>query len=197
MTLSKIFRNSLIGCTLFVMMCFILFVSILSNGRKKEGGAQHYVVQRAIQKREGSSKDIFLVKNNQERLHYRIESAVSFLKLVGEARKLKLVEEMSQIRCWMEESAIDRGVRQIRYFETEQGRYDFNKQQFDAGKILVSLYNMEGNSLCSLPKKEQIVLQGEAEDVFFSLSSQDPKLQAKHFKAHFSLIPKMLEKSGI
>ena len=138
MAWSRKFRHSGTLCFLCVAVCSFLFTLPLCFWEKtpfKLRRAQHA----AVQKREGSSKDIFLMKQNRVRLHYRIESALSFLRLLPKERKLKIVEEMEQIRCWMEEEN-----RQLRYFETDKGVYNFNQQQFNARKVFVSLYQHEG-----------------------------------------------------
>jgi hypothetical protein len=143
----------------------------------------------ALQIREGVSKDLYIVKQDRSRLHYKIESASSICKLASHDRKIEITEELNAIQCWAQEkiylSAHD-AMQQVHYFEAQKGVYDFNTQRFSAPDVFLSLFRQTGEDIIKTTENRTLLMEGVAQNVSFSMASKDPSLQTTHFKANLS-----------
>ncbi len=138
-------------------------------------------------------KDIWFAEENNQRLHYRIESASSSLILEPKGRKIDVIERLEQMRCWMQDKlvagATQRDVtQQTRYFTAREGTYHFLTQQLIAEKATLSLYRMPGDTLPEIGHMPQYdpFLSGEAQKIALSVAGNAPKFQAYDFKASLS-----------
>ena len=140
----------------------------------------------ATQSREGVRKDIWFSQEDKSRLHYRIESESSLLTMAPNNGKFEMVENLSNIRCWMQEKlyGADQGqMQQIRFLKAAEGIYRFNEQEFLANSVDISLFRMPGHELATPTSSKAAFLNGNAEDISFSVSGKTPQFQAHHFTA--------------
>jgi len=140
----------------------------------------------ATQSREGVRKDIWFSQEDKSRLHYRIESDSSLLTMVPNKGKFNMVENLSNIRCWMQEKLYGTEqdqMQQIRFLKASEGLYRFNQQQFQANSVDISLFRMPGHELATPTSTKAAFLNGNADDISFSVSGKTPQFQAHHFTA--------------
>jgi hypothetical protein len=147
------------------------------------------VTRSTYQTRESVRKDIWIADANSDRLHYRIESKSSLLKLIPKEHKSEIIEQLQGIKCWMQDklyaaSEAATPMQQVRYLEADQGTYRYNSQHFDANSVSLSLLRLPGH-LLSFPFDPQAepFLKGVAQNVSFSIDEGIPKFQARNFKA--------------
>ncbi len=137
-------------------------------------------------------KDIWVTEENQQRLHYRIESASSSLTLEPKGHKMDIIEHLEQMRCWMQDKLLTSNKndvsQQTRYFTAREGVYHFLSQQLIADKATLSFYRMAGDKLPELGRLpiSEPFLTGEAKQIAFSVSGSTPMFQAYDFKASLS-----------
>lgn len=151
------------------------------------------VSQNAYQTREGVRKDIWTTEANNVRMHYRIESKSSILKLTPRESKMELVENLQGIKCWMQDKLLltsesqsgfqGTPLQQIRYLEANEGSYRYNTQQFEASSVSLSFLRLPGHVLMFDVGPKDAFLRGIAQNVTFSISEGVPLFQAQNFKA--------------
>ena len=141
------------------------------------------------QQRKGVRKDIWVSQEDQSRLQYRIDSVSSVLTLIPKKGKFEVVENLENIKCWMQDKLYfatgkEEAMQQTRYLEADSGEYRFNTQEFIAQKVGLSLFRIPGHAL---PKQQldmkKAYLKGIAQDVSFSLAGKIPHFHAQDFKA--------------
>src|SRR5579883_2379855 len=109
------------------------------------------------QKRSQVCKDIWFSSEGAQRLHYRIESAASSLNLQPMKSKVDIVEQLHDMRCWMQDKIVkaagsDGASQQTRYFTASQGVYRFLSQSLVADQATLSLYRITGEHLPEIGK---------------------------------------------
>lgn len=103
------------------------------------------------QTRGGVRKDLWLSQQDRTRLHHRIDSKSSVLTLLPIGDKVDIIENLQQIKCWMQDKLYAQGnvaMQQMRFFEADQGIYQHSTQRFAANSVILSLFGFEG---CSFP----------------------------------------------
>ena len=146
------------------------------------------VSKNTYQTRSDVRKDIWTAEEDHKRLHYRIESKSSILKLVPGEKKAELVENLQDIKCWMQDklytgSSQNAPMQQVRYLEADRGTYRYSAQQFDARTVSISLLRLPGHRLSFDVGAQDAFLKGIAQRVSFSISDGTPQFQAQNFKA--------------
>lgn len=145
--------------------------------------------QHAYQTRSGVRKDIWATEAGNVRMHYRIESQSSLLKLTPTERKMELVENLKGIKCWMQDKLLltsetqGAPLQQVRYLEAEEGTYLYNTQQFNADSVSLSFLRLPGHTLTFDVGPKDAFLRGIAQKVSFFISEGAPQFQAQNFKA--------------
>ena len=142
--------------------------------------------QQTHQTRGGVRKDLWLSQENQTRLHYRIDSQSSILTLLPIDDKLDIIENLQQIKCWMQDKLYVQGstlMQQMRFFEAEQGIYQYSSQRFAANSVALSLFRIPGIQLPNSVDPKAAFLRGIAQDVSFSIAGKATHFQAQRFKA--------------
>ena len=148
--------------------------------------AAQSLTQSTTQTRSGVRKDIFFTQDDASRLQYRIESESSVLTLAPINNKMDIVENLHNIRCWMQEKLFDMQTapsQQIRYLKANEGTYRFSQQQFLANSVALSLFRLPGHTLSTPTSTEKAFLKGLADEVSFSVSGKTPQFVAHHFTA--------------
>jgi hypothetical protein len=138
------------------------------------------------QRREGVRKDIWFTQEDRSRLHYRIDSEASTLTLLPIDDKLDIIENLEHIKCWMQDKLYLAGespMQQMRFFEADQGTYQYTTQQFLAQTVTLSLFRIPGHALPLRFDPSAAFLRGIAQDVSFSVSGKTTQFQAERFKA--------------
>lgn len=176
--------------TLGIIKLCVITESDISLYKAKLAQYQQMIAQSssdsASQTREGVRKDIWFSQDNDLRLQYRIESDSSILTLVPEKGKLDIVENLSNIRCWMQEKLTQTpagATQQLRYLQAAEGIYRLSKQNFFASSVTLSLFRLPGHELTTPTNTSQAFLKGQAEDISFSVSGKTPHFEARHFNA--------------
>lgn len=142
--------------------------------------------QSATQTRQGVRKDIWFLQEDASRLHYRIESESSLLTLDPAGGKFDIVENLSSIRCWMQEKLYDSGpssMQQLRFLQAQEGIYRFRQQEFIASSVALSLFRLPGHELVTPTTTRDAFLKGNAENISFSVSGKTPQFEAHKFTA--------------
>jgi len=143
----------------------------------------------ATQTRIGVRKDIFFSQEGSRRLHYRIESSSSVLTMVPEKNKIEILENLSDIQCWMQEKLYEVGnssMQQLRHLQAAKGTYNLSKQEFVASNVMLSLFRLPGHDLKTSIPLSKAFLTGKAEDILFTVSGKTPKFEAHQFNASFT-----------
>lgn len=140
----------------------------------------------ATQTREGVRKEIWFSQEDKSRLHYRIESDSSVLTLAPSGGKFDLIENLSNIRCWMQEKLYETGasqMQQVRFLQASEGIYRYSQQQFLANSVALSLFRLPGHELITPLSTREAFLKGNARDISFSVSGKTPQFEAHQFTA--------------
>lgn len=148
--------------------------------------AQQALEGSASQERRGVRKDIWFTQEDSSRLQYRIESDSSLLTLAPEGGKFDIVENLHNIRCWMQEKVFTTGssaMQQLRFLQASDGTYSLSRQQFNAHSVALSLFKLPGHTLLMPTNTKQAFLKGTAEDISFTVSGKNPQFQAHNFSA--------------
>ncbi len=142
--------------------------------------------QKTHQNRSGVRKDLWISQQDRTRLHYRIDSKSSVLTLLPIDDKMDIIENLQQIRCWMQDKLYAQGsssMQQMRFFEADQGTYQYSTQQFNANSVALSLFRIPGIQLPIVVDPKTAFLRGIAQDVSFSIAGKTTQFQAQRFKA--------------
>lgn len=156
--------------------------------QQKAAASSNSLASAVQQNRQGVVKEIYFSQEDNTRLHYRIESASSFLTLTPDGNKFDLNEKLEKIKCWMQDklyytSPGTGAMQQMRFLEAEDGIYRYNTQQFLANQVNLSLYRISGHELPPSPMEENPFLRGIADEVSFAVSGKTPQFNASHFRA--------------
>ena len=191
-------RKTVVFSLCFLTAAFILVVarlclvtsSDIASYKKRAAAykaiAKESISKTATQKRQGVSKDIFFTQEDGTRLQYKIQSSASQLNLVPSGSKIDVVEQLSDIECWLQEKLFSNAgtsSQQIRYLKAESGLYSLSRQQFLAGKVKVSLFRKPGINLVLPSNNAEAFLSGSAHDVVFTVSGKEPHFEAHDFEA--------------
>lgn len=140
--------------------------------------------KKSYQYRSGVRKDLWLAQEDHTRLHHRIASQSSRLTLVPIDDKVDIIEHLQNLQCWMQDKIfLPTATQQLRYFEAEQGIYQYSIQRFAASSVILSLFRLQGTDLPFSLNPKTAFLQGIAQDVSFSIAGKATQFQAKQFKA--------------
>ncbi|QZA59189.1 hypothetical protein [Candidatus Rhabdochlamydia porcellionis] len=140
----------------------------------------------ANQTRLNVTKDIWLTQDNNSRLHHRIASRSSLLVLKPNEGKFKLIEELDQINCLMQERIYySNGVamQQVRLLEANSGQYHFSEKQLLSQGVSISVYKLNTHTLPQEIFLTSPIFSGNAENISMIISGKTPELQAKGFIA--------------
>lgn len=157
--------------------------------KEQELSSSQLVSKHAYQTRSGVRKDIWATEANGVRMHYRIESESSLLKLTPTQRKMELVENLKGIKCWMQDKLLltsetqGAPLQQVRYLEADKGTYLYNTQKFDADTVSLFFLRLPGHNLTFDSGPKDAFLKGIAQKVSFFISEGAPQFQAQNFKA--------------
>jgi hypothetical protein len=138
------------------------------------------------QTRGGVRKDLWLSQQDHSRLHYRIDSKSSVLTLLPIDDKVDIIENLQHLKCWMQDKLYAQGdvvMQQMRFFEADQGIYQYSTQRFAANSVILSLFRVPGAVLPSSVDSSKAFLRGIAQDVSFSIAGKTTQFQAQKFKA--------------
>ncbi len=142
--------------------------------------------QQTHQNRRSVRKDLWLSQQDRTRLHYRIDSKSSVLTLLPIDDKVDIIENLQQIQCWMQDKLYAQGdvpMQQMRFFEADQGIYQYSSQRFAANTVTLSLFRIPGLQLPTTIDPRTAFLRGIAQDVSFSVAGKTTQFQAQKFKA--------------
>lgn len=138
------------------------------------------------QERIGVSKDLWIANKEGERRHHHITSPHSTLVLVKKGREVELIEEMKEMRCYLQDRVEKRGeewVQNMRYLEAEEGTYRYSDQLFDAHRLSLAFFELPGQEVRAPLKGEEAYLTGVAKEASFSFKEGVPHIEAGSFKA--------------
>lgn len=131
----------------------------------------------------------FWIAEEKDRLHHRIESPRSTLFAHFEGKKTKIIEQMIEMKCYIQERLMhsEEGLKQkLRYIESEEGFYHYDNHHFNAEHVFIAFFDMPGNHLQRNLNLEKAHMTGHASQVQLSLANQNPTFYAEKFKAHIN-----------
>ncbi|HEX2579173.1 MAG TPA: hypothetical protein VHK67_02070 [Rhabdochlamydiaceae bacterium] len=161
----------------------VKYVKLLEAGRAVARATKN---EQTHQTRGGVRKDLWLSQEDHSRLHYRIESKSSVLTLLPIDDKVDIIENLQHLKCWMQDKLYAEGdvvMQQMRFFEADQGVYQYSTGQFAANSVILSLFRVPGVQLPTTIDPSKAFLQGIAQDVSFSIAGKTTQFQAQKFKA--------------
>jgi hypothetical protein len=161
----------------------VKYAKMLETGRAIAKATQN---EQSHQTRGGVRKDLWLSQQDLSRLHYRIDSKSSVLTLLPIDDKVDIIENLQHIKCWMQDKLYAQGdvvMQQMRFFEADQGIYQYSTQRFTANSVILSLFRVPGALLPSSVDLSKAFLRGIAQDVSFSIAGKTTQFQAQKFKA--------------
>lgn len=184
-----------IGCTLLLIITFIwgwFFLRVRPIDKTKvlcllEKQQSMTGFLSANQKRLKVTKDIWLTQDDNSRLHSRIASQSSLLVLKPNEKKLKLVEELHQISCLMQERLYyneELPMQQVRLLEASSGEYHFSEKQLLSQGVSISVYRLSTHLLPQKIFSASPIFSGNAENISLITSGRTPDFKAKDFIAH-------------
>jgi hypothetical protein len=159
------------------------YVKLLEAGRAVAKATRS---EQTHQTRSGVRKDLWLSQQDRSRLHYRIDSKSSVLTLLPIDDKVDIIENLQHIKCWMQDKLYAEGdvvMQQMRFFEADQGIYQYSTQRFAANSVVLSLFRIPGIQLPTAVDPSKAFLRGIAQDVSFSIAGKATQFQAQKFKA--------------
>lgn len=133
------------------------------------------------QHRRGVRKELWLVDAEGNRLHHKVYSTSSVLMLEPKGPRIELMEKLQGVECLIQDRA--NSSAELRLLRADEGLYSYRDLSFLAHSVAVSLFRLpEGE----IPENIDVLspfLQGIAQDVRFSVSSEGPQFSAQRFKA--------------
>ncbi len=134
------------------------------------------------QYRLGVTKDLWMVEG-RERLHHRICSGYSLVKVCPRRREGKLVEQLRDVSAVVQEK-IERlpGKRrqQLRFIRTKQAMYNYSSHTFFSEWVELALARIEGVELpLERVAEKECYAKAMAQEATFFFLAPTPKLQAK------------------
>ena len=142
------------------------------------------------QNRTGVIKNIWYTPSEKnERLHFKMISEFSELKFLHENNSSIVTEELSNVKCLMQESMgeDDTGAfQQIRLLHAKEATYNYTSSVFNAESVFLDVYRIPGHELPSLEKLLEYspFLKGIAKTVAFTLEGGALNFEASQLKAH-------------
>lgn len=133
------------------------------------------------------TKNIWLTQDDNSRLHHRIVSKSSLLVLKPNGGKLKLIEELNQINCLMQERIYYNNglaMQQVRSLKAKAGEYHFLEKQLLSQGVSISVYKLNTHILPQEILSITPIFSGNAENISLITLGKTPEFQAKGFIAH-------------
>lgn len=185
---TAIFSTLILGCAVSCWLFKLLYISQKDRDRYAQMMARGKTIARVSQNQEsqqqrlGVRKDLWLAQEDKSRLHHCILSQTSLLTLLPVDDKVDIVEHLQNLHCWMQDKLYP-DTQQVRYFEAEQGLYQYSIQKFTASRVALSLFRLPGSQLPSTIDPKKAFLRGVAQDVSFAIAGKATQFQAEQFKA--------------
>lgn len=134
------------------------------------------------------SKEIWFTQEDRSRLHYRIHGESSLLTLEPVGKKIHVVENLNQVKCWMQDrlylqANTNQPMQQMRFWEADHGVYRYTTQQLLAQDVNISIFRLPGHALPYTCDPRIAFLNGIANNVSFSMTGKTPQFEANQFKA--------------
>lgn len=194
-----------------LLFCSLLGYLIFSLGHYTEediasyqklvrGDQEYNQMHISRQQRMGLKKDIFFREKDQS-LQLHIESQKADLILERQEGKLEVVEQLNDVICLLQEellfvlpdgrethfSSDGKGipVQKLVRLEANEASYFYKNEMFVAENVKVMRYLAAGHSLEEASAKMELLSDGLAKKVEFSLSGSGLKFNAEQFKAKF------------
>ena len=143
------------------------------------------------QNRENVQKDIFVMQN-KSRLHFRISSEISSIRLTEKKDNIEFIENLENIKCLVQDKIEynpDKNIfeQKLRYFTAKTGTYTYPSHKFVTDAINLYFFEIPGNTLPNNIDLFAPHLKGFAKEVSFLLTDKTPELNASHFRACFDV----------
>ncbi|MBB65680.1 MAG: hypothetical protein CMO81_11525 [Waddliaceae bacterium] len=121
----------------------------------------------------------------QEELFYVNEEGKDFI-IQPNGRLLQRNSSPDQEKVWLD---IDhpglRAMQRIRFLQADQAFYYYKTNRFIAESVHLQRYLLEGHNLTEALDRSQMVMDGKAEQVEFTLEDKDVNFRAKRLNATF------------
>jgi putative lipase involved disintegration of autophagic bodies len=127
-------------------------------------------------------KDIWRI-DGEDRLHFRLKSASSYLSLLQKKGKMEAVERLKQIECVMQEEINqEMQTQQLRVLKAEEGTYSFPAHCFKAKTVDLAFYQLPEIEIPFSLELEKPFLRGIAHNATLSAKEKTPNFHAKFLK---------------
>lgn len=178
------FRSRIIISTAFTLAASIFWFSFLYQKPNSQPLTRntYTTTKEARQNRNNVRKDLWIAQTPTERVCNRIESDHSLLVFRPKGNSMELFEQLTGIRCWIQEKTSTNG-QQVRFFVAKEGLYRYQGQQFEARDVFLSMYKLSTAPFSFNLTNNTPFMQGTAERVTFSLQNGAPAFQAHKFQA--------------
>lgn len=181
-----IFLSLLIGYPLFHVTGkdLLAYQELLESSQAE----QNLLLNYSEQTRKSVAKEIWYQESSL--LYYRIQSAESQLFFFHQEGAIEVVEELENVRCFMQESLYHdketgKPMQLVRYLEAEKASYNYNTQIFVAKDVKLWRYRLEGHDPVSAFEGLSPLLSGTARTVEFNFKGKKPDFHAQQFRATF------------
>ncbi len=181
-------KKSLLTLALFFMVIggFVaLIVWEISSKSPREIIPERVKTQLPRQIRTGVQKDLW-IDGGQVRFHHRVTSPRSILTAEPKGKTFELIEEMQGMTCYFQKR-IETGEKphqEVQWFQSNQGRYLYASQRFDANQVLLACFKLPGKTLKTDLDFKDAFLRGGARRFSISLKEHPPHFHAENFKAY-------------
>lgn len=141
----------------------------------------------AHQTRQQVSKEIWFTQEDKSRLQYRIFGKTSLLTLEPNGKKILVLENLHDLKCFMQDklyfAAQKQPMQQMRFWEADRGIYRYTNQQLVAEDVNISIFRLPDHALPKTCDPTVAFLNGIANNVSFSITGKTPQFKANQFKA--------------
>ncbi len=154
-----------------------------SKSSAEEGSIQKALASQ--QRREGMQKSIWYTKGN-ERLKMFMLSEAATLRVRKQSGTSGVVEEMEQLRCWVQEKLLPQSKEQlVRYFEAQTATYSYDHSTLNTDEIRIIAFRAPGDLLPAQAKENSISIRGVADKAKLHLAGDSFEMEAEHLHASF------------
>lgn len=143
------------------------------------------------QERKGVYKELWQV-SGKERKMLKIESPSSKVAVVEEGGTFKLIEELSDCDCWMQEKLFQEGsqpMQELRRLKAAKASFSYDEHSFVANHVSISRYLAKGSILPKIENGLILLMKGKAEAARFKTQDAGFSFEADRLKATFYPTP--------
>lgn len=139
------------------------------------------------QERTGIYKEIWQVDGTDRKM-VKIQSPSSKVILKEENGHFKMIEELSDCKCWMQEKIFYKQstpMQELRHLKAQKACFSYDDHSFTAQQVFVFRYLAKGDSLPKYEKGLTLLMKGNAKEATFKVKDGGFSFEANKLKATF------------